>query len=65
MNTEPLKQYLKGREALKEGNKEEALNLLASSLGFEKPTNIMQDSYTKLFDLDDVALAVILARSKE
>ena len=65
MNTEPLKQYLKGRDALREGKKAEALNLLTASLGSEKPTGIMESSCDKLLDLHDVALTIILHRSKE
>lgn len=65
MNTEPLKEYLKARDALKEGREEEALNMLTSSLGFEKPTDIIKESYARLLNLDDVALAMVLARSKE
>ncbi len=65
MNTEPLKEYLKARDALKEGNKEEALNMLAASLGTDKPTDIMVSSCNLLLDLNDAALTIILDRSKE
>ena len=65
MNTEPLKEYLKGRDALKEGKKEKAVDLLASSLGCEKPTGIMKSSCEKLLNLNDAALTIILDRSKK
>ncbi len=65
MNTEPLKEYLKARDALKEGNKEEALAKLASSLGCKEPTEMMKSSCKELLDLNDVSLTLILDRSKE
>lgn len=65
MNTEPLKQYLKARDALKEGDKEAAVNMLASSLGTEKATAMMKSSCALLLDLHDAALTIILDRSKE
>ena len=63
MNTESLKQYLQARDALKEGKEAEALNLLAASLGTDKPTEMMKSSYGKLLELNDAALQIIIDRS--
>ena len=65
MNTEPLKKYIAGRDALKEGKKAEALSLLASSLSSTEPTEMMKSSFDKLLDLHDVALTIIVHRTKE
>ena len=65
MNTAPLEEYIKGVEAFKQGNKEEALALISSSLGADKPTEIMKSSLEELTHVNIAALRIILHRSKE
>lgn len=65
MNTEPLRNYIKGIEAYKAGNKENALNLIASSVGTDKPTGIMKASLDKLIDSNDAILTLILHEIKK
>lgn len=65
MNTEPLRNYIKGVEAYKAGNKEGALKLIASSMGTDKPTGIMEDALDSLVDAHDVALTLILHESQK
>lgn len=65
MNTQPISEYLQAAIAYKEGNKEEALELLASSLGVEEPTQIMRENLDKFIDMNQAALVIILHRSQE
>ncbi len=65
MNTKPLKDYIRAREAHKEGNDKEALALLSSSLGAEKPTQMMKSALKELVEFNDAALTIVLANSNE
>ena len=56
----PLKDYIKAIEANKAGNREEALKLLASSIGLEKPTTIMKDNLDNMLDSNDAVLTLII-----
>lgn len=60
MNTEPLKTYLLGRDAYREGKKEEALKLIAQSMGADQPTPMMKSALGELCDLNDAALTILL-----
>jgi len=64
MDTEPLKQYIEAIEAYKNGKKEEALKLIADSIGADEPTAIMKDSLDSLVNINPVILKLILHRSK-
>ena len=65
MDTKPLRDYLEGVEAYKAGNKDEALNLIAHSVGAEKPTGIMEASLDKLVKPNEAVLGLILHESKK
>ena len=48
MRTEPLTSYLKGVDALKRGDRQEAGRQLARSVGIDKPTPIMEQNLDRL-----------------
>lgn len=64
-NVESLEQYLRGVEAYKEGREEDALKLIAQSVGADEPTSMMRDSLKELTDLNIAMLALILNRSRQ
>jgi len=57
---QPLKNYIKAIEANKAGDRAKALELLASSVGAEQPTEFMKSSLDKMLDSNDAVLTVIL-----
>jgi hypothetical protein len=59
---EPLKDYIKARDLHKEGKRDEALRLMASSMGVDQPTPIMEASLDSLLDCNDAVLTIILNR---
>ena len=63
MNTEPLRNYIKGVEAYKAGFPDEALDLISSAVGADRPTGFMIASLDKLVDSNDAILALILHES--
>jgi hypothetical protein len=65
MNPEHLKTYLQGRDAFRAGDTDEALKLIANSLGTDQPTDIMRDALPELANLNDAALVILLHRSKD
>lgn len=65
MNTEPISDYIEAALAYKDGDKDEALRLLASSMGVNEPTQIMRENLDKLIDTNMAAMAIILHRTKE
>ena len=65
MNTEPLAQYIKSIEAYKKGNEEEALQLLAESVGADKPTSEMKQALAEMSDLNVAVLTLVIHRTKE
>jgi len=48
VRTEPLTSYLKGVDALKRGDRQEAGRQLARSVGIDKPTPIMEQNLDRL-----------------
>lgn len=64
VNTEPLKSYLEGRDALKSGEKDKALKLIADSVGATEPTPFMKSSLHLLAEPNDAILTLIIHRSK-
>ncbi len=65
VNTEPLKNFLKGREAYQSGSKEKALQLLAKSVGATEPTEYMKDNLDQLTEPNDAVLTLIIDESKK
>ena len=63
MNTEPLKKYIKAIKAQESGNSEEAAQLLAESVGADRPTLIMKNSLGNMLDANDAVLTLILHES--
>ena len=57
---QPLKDYIKAIEANRNGDKEKALELLAASVGTDKPTEFMKSSLDKILDSNDAVLTEIL-----
>lgn len=64
VNTEPLKKYIESRDALKEGKREKALLLLASSVGAQTPTPYMESALNDLTEPNQAILTIILHESK-
>ena len=64
MNTEPLRNYIKGVEEFKAGNTDEALELISSAVGAKVPTNYMKGNIAKLADSNDAILTLILHESQ-
>ena len=64
VNTEPLKRYIKSRDALKAGDKNAAIALLAESLGAKKPTPYMESAIEELTEPNEAVLTIILNESK-
>jgi len=64
VNIEPLRKYLEGVDAYKSGDKDLALQLLASSIGASEPTDIMRDSLDNLISPNDATLTLILHECK-
>jgi hypothetical protein len=65
VNTEPLKKYIKSRDALKEGDPERAAQLLAESVGAKEPTPYMKEAIEELTEPNQPVLTLILNESKE
>lgn len=64
VDTEPLEKYIKSRDALKAGDKETALTLLAESVGAGTPTPYMEDTLEDLIEPNQAILTIILHKSK-
>lgn len=64
VDTEPLKKYIESREALKAGDKNAALALLAESVRAAAPTPYMKDAIEKLAEPNQAILTIILHESK-
>lgn len=64
MDTTALEQYLRARDALRSGDKAEALRLMSQSIGVAKPTPLMEQNVAALTDLNTAMLTLILHRSK-
>ncbi len=64
VNTEPLKKYMESRDALKAGDKQKALSLLAESMGSEEPTEYMKSELEHLAEPNIATLTIILHESK-
>ena len=64
VNTEPLKKYIESRDALKAGNLEKALSLLADSVGAKTPTPYMKSALEDLTEPNQAILTIILHKSK-
>ena len=64
-NTEPLKKYIAARDAMRDGDRDEAVQLLAESVGVEAPTPIMEDSAEALLDSNDAALVLVMAETRK
>jgi len=64
VDTEPLKKYLESRDALKAGDKEKALSLLAESMGGKEPTEYMKSEVKNLTEPNIATLTLILHESK-
>jgi len=56
----PLKDYIKAIAANKDGNREEALQLLTASIGLDKPTRVMEENLDNMLDSNDAILTLIL-----
>ncbi|MDD5060767.1 MAG: hypothetical protein PHN44_00605 [Candidatus Marinimicrobia bacterium] len=59
MSTEPLKNYIRSIELLKEGKQEAAEKSLADSLGIKKLTPFMKANIKKLADAEDPHTAIL------
>ena len=59
-SAEPIKLYLEAVEEYKQGNNENAANLLASALGAEKPSETIRNALPKLLSLDTLPNDAIL-----
>jgi len=64
VDTAPLEKYIESRDALKAGDKEAALALLAESVGAEAPTPYMKDTLRHLTEPNQAILTLILHKSK-
>ncbi len=64
VNTEPLKKYIESRDALKAGDKQKALSLLAESMGETEPTEYMKTELEHLTEPNIATLTLILHESK-
>lgn len=64
VNTEPLEKYIKSRDAMKAGDSERALTLLAESLGAETPNPYMESALKELTEPNPAILTIILHESK-
>ena len=64
VNTEPLKKYIESRDALKAGDKEKSLLLLADSVGAKAPTPYMKSTLKDLTEPNQAILTIILHESK-
>ena len=64
VNTEPLKKYIESRDALKAGDTETALSLLAESIGVKEPTPYMKSALKDLAEPNQAILTLILHNSK-
>ncbi|KKM20468.1 hypothetical protein LCGC14_1645200 [marine sediment metagenome] len=64
VDTEPLKKYIESRDALKAGDKQKALTLLAESMGCEEPTEYMKTELEKLVEPNVATLTLIIHESK-
>ena len=65
VDTEPLRKYIESRDAAKAGQNEKALQLLAESIGAEKPTAYMVSAIKELTEPNPAILTLILDESKE
>ena len=64
VNTEPLKNYIESRDALRTGDKKRALSLLVNSIGAKTPTPYMESYLDKLTEPNQAILTLILHESK-
>ena len=64
VDTGPLEKYIKSRDALKAGDKETALALLAESVGAEAPTPYMKGTLKELMEPNQAILTILLHKSK-
>ena len=64
VNTEPLKKYIDCRDALKAGDNQKALSLLAESMGGKEPTEYMKTELEHLTEPNIATLTLILHESK-
>ena len=60
MNTEPLSDYIQGIKELEKGNRDDALRLMAKSIGTKEPSQYMQDNLDKLAESNPAMLRLIL-----
>jgi hypothetical protein len=65
MGLEEVKKYIAARDALRKGDRTEALRLLTESIGAEKPTPIMETCVERLLDSNDAALTLVLAEPRK
>ena len=63
--TNPLSDFVASQEAYKKGNKDEALSLLAKSVGAQAPTPMMRDNLSKLLGSGEPADVVLTLLMKE
>lgn len=63
-NTEPLKNYIDARDAMKNGQPAEAAQLLAKSVGAAAPTPFMESAINELTEPNEAVLTLILNESK-
>lgn len=64
VDTAPLQRYIESRDALKAGDEDAALALLAESLGAEAPTPYMKDTLKELTEPNQAILTILLHESK-
>jgi hypothetical protein len=69
MSTEPLKKYLQAIEAYEEGKMDQAAQLIAESMGMEKPNEIISNpkSLKSLCSKQNpnIAVAALMAREMD
>lgn len=64
VDTAPLECYIKARDKLINGEREEALRLLSESIGAEKATEFMEENLKELVEINPAVLTLIIHESK-
>jgi len=64
VDTTSLKDYLSARELYGAGQKKEALELLAKSLGSTAPTDIMESDLEELLNGNEAALTLVIHETR-